>query len=56
MPRLLRLPAWPLTLKVPLLVAALMIAVAVIISQIVLSRLVKDQEANLTLLANAWKT
>ena len=44
----------PLTLKVPLLVAALMIAVAVIISQIVLSRLVKDQEANLTLLANAY--
>ena len=54
MPRLLRLPAWPLTLKVPLLVAALMLAVAVIISQIVLSRLVKDQETNLTLLANAY--
>lgn len=45
---------WPLTLKVPLLVAVLMIAVAVIISQIVVSRLVKDQEANLTLLANAY--
>ena len=54
MPRLLRLPAWPLTLKVPLLVAALMLAVAVIISQIVLSRLIKDQETNLTLLANAY--
>ena len=54
MSRFPRLPAWPLTLKVPLLVAALMIAVAVIISQIVLSRLVKDQEANLTLLANAY--
>ena len=54
MPRLLRLPAWPLTLKVPLLVATLMIAVAVIISQIVLTRLVKDQEANLALLANAY--
>lgn len=54
MQRLLRLPAWPLTLKVPLLVAALVIAVAAIISQIVLSRLIKDQEANLTLLANAY--
>ena len=52
--RFFRLPAWPLTLKVPLLVAALMIAVAVIVSQIVLTRLVKDQEANLTLLANAY--
>jgi len=54
MSRFPRLPAWPLTLKVPLLVAALMIAVAVIISQIVLTRLVKDQETNLTLLANAY--
>jgi len=54
MSRFPRLPAWPLTLKVPLLVAALMIAVAVMISQIVLSRLVKDQETNLTLLANAY--
>ena len=45
---------WPLTLKVPLLVAGLMIAVAVIISQIVLSRLVKDQESNLSLLADAY--
>lgn len=45
---------WPLTIKVPLLVAGLMIAVAVIISQIVLSRLVKDQETNLSLLANAY--
>jgi signal transduction histidine kinase len=54
MSRFPRLPAWPLTLQVPLLVAALMIAVAVMISQIVLSRLVKDQETNLTLLANAY--
>ena len=54
MPRLLRLPAWPLALKVPLLVAALVITVAVMISQVVLSRLVKDQETNLTLLANAY--
>ena len=54
MPRLLRLPAWPLALKVPLLVAALVITVAVMISQVVLSRLVKDQETNLALLANAY--
>ena len=54
MSRLLRLPRLPLTLKVPLLVAALVIVVAVIISQVVLSRLIKDQEANLALLANAY--
>ena len=49
-----RVNAWPLTLKVPLLVAALMVAVAVAMSQIVLSRLVKVQEVNLNLLANAY--
>ena len=54
MSRLPRLPRLPLTLKVPLLVAALVIVVAVIISQVVLSRLIKDQEANLALLANAY--
>src|SRR5579863_9518786 len=54
MSRLLRVPRLPLTLKVPLLVAALVIAVAAVISQIVLSRLIKDQETNLTLLADAY--
>ena len=54
MSRLPRLPRLPLTLKVPLLVAALVIVVAVIISQVVLSRLIKDQETNLALLANAY--
>jgi hypothetical protein len=54
MRRFLRIPAWPLTVTVPLLVAGLMIAVAVVISQIVVSRLVRDQETNLTLLANAY--
>ena len=49
-----RMIAWPLTVKVPLLVAALMIAVAAIISQVVVSRLADDQEANLKLLANAY--
>ena len=50
----LHLPRLPLTVKVPLLVAALVIAVAVVISQVVLSRLIKDQETNLALLANAY--
>ncbi len=54
MPRLLRITAWPLTVKVPLLVAGLMVAVAVAISQIVLSRLASDQEANLRLLSSAY--
>lgn len=52
--RLLRIPAWPLTVTVPLVVAGLMIAVAVVISEIVVSRLIRDQETNLTLLANAY--
>jgi signal transduction histidine kinase len=52
--RFLRMPAWPLTVTVPLLVAGLMIAIAVVISEIVVSRLVRDQESNLTLLANAY--
>lgn len=54
MPRFLRITSWPLTVKVPLLVAGLMVAVAVAISQIVLSRLAKDQETNLRLLSNAY--
>jgi signal transduction histidine kinase len=52
--RLLRITSWPLTVKVPLLVAGLMIAVAAAISQIVLSRLARDQETNLRLLSNAY--
>ena len=46
--------AWPLTLKVPLLVSGLMVGVAVMISQVVLSRLVADQESNLRLLTSAY--
>jgi len=49
-----RTASWPLTLKVPLLVAALVVAVAAVISQVVLSRLAQDQEANLRLLTNAY--
>lgn len=54
MRRFLDITAWPLTVKVPLLVAGLMVAIAVVISQIVLSRLAKDQETNLGLLTNAY--
>src|SRR5271169_454253 len=54
MPRLSRITAWPLALKVPLLVSGLMVGVAVMISQVVLSRLIDDQENNLRLLTNAY--
>ena len=46
--------AWPLALKVPLLVSGLMVGVAVMISQVVLARLVADQESNLRLLTGAY--
>ena len=46
--------AWPLVLKVPLLVAFLMIAVAVLISHIVLRRLAEDQETNLRQLTESY--
>jgi signal transduction histidine kinase len=48
------LSAWPLTVKIPLAVAALMILVATAVSQVVLSRLESDQENNLRLLAGAY--
>ncbi len=46
--------SWPLALKVPLLVAFLMIAVAGIISHIVLQRLAEDQETNLRQLTESY--
>jgi signal transduction histidine kinase len=46
--------SWPLAWKVPLLVAALMVGIAAMISQIVLSKLISDQENNLRLLTNAY--
>jgi two-component system OmpR family sensor kinase len=52
--RLLRVAAWPLVVKVPVLVAGLMVAVAVAISQIVLWRFVHDQESNLGQLSSAY--
>jgi signal transduction histidine kinase len=51
---LLRVANWPLAWKVPLLAAGLMIGVAVLISQFVLSRLASDQESNLRLLTSAY--
>ena len=50
----LRPTRWPLTAKVPLLVVALMIGVAVVIGKVVLDRLASDQESNLRLLTNAY--
>ena len=54
MPSLLRIGSWPLAGKVPLLAAALIVGVAILISQIVLSRLTADQESNLRLLTSAY--
>ena len=51
---LVRIANWPLAWKVPLLAAGLMIGVAVLISQFVLSRLASDQESNLRLLTSAY--
>ena len=45
---------WPVAWKVPLLAATLLIGVAFIISQIVLTRLKADQENNLPLLTSAY--
>jgi len=49
-----RIAAWPLVVKVPVLVAGLMIAVAYAMSQVVLWRSVQDQERNLRLLTSAY--
>lgn len=54
MTRLLRVSTWPLSLKVPVFAAGLMIGIAVVISQVVFSRLVQDQESNLRLLTSAY--
>ncbi len=46
--------AWPFTLKVPLVVAALMIAVSALITDRVLERLAQTQEKHLEQLADAY--
>jgi signal transduction histidine kinase len=52
--RLLRIAAWPLAVKVPVLAAGLMITVATTISYVVLWRFVQHQESNLELLASTY--
>jgi two-component system OmpR family sensor kinase len=53
-PTLLSLGRWPLALRVPLLVAALMVGVAAVLSQGVLHRLARDQERHLAELSAAY--
>src|SRR5438132_13230397 len=52
--RLWHIAAWPLVVKVPVLVAGLMVTVAVTTSQVVLWRFAQDQESNLGLLTGAY--
>jgi signal transduction histidine kinase len=54
MPSLYRIAAWPLVVKVPVLVVGLMITVAFTISQVVLWRSIEDQKRNFRLLTNAY--
>ncbi len=54
MKTLLRPRSWPLTLKVPLLVAFLMVSVAVLVSHVILQRLAEDQESNLQQLTESY--
>ena len=54
MSRPLHIAAWPLVVKVPVLVAGLMVTVAFTISQVVLWRFMQDQENNLRLLTSAY--
>jgi len=52
--RLWHIAAWPLVIKVPVLVAGLMVTVAVTTSQVVLWRFAQDQKSNLELLTDAY--
>ncbi len=45
---------WPITIKVPLLVAALMLAISFVISNTVRSRLAQTQERNLQALSRTY--
>src|SRR6516164_6936327 len=54
MVRLWRIAAWHLVVKVPVLVAGLMVTVAVTTSQVVLWRFAQDQKSNLELLTGAY--
>jgi signal transduction histidine kinase len=50
----LRIAAWPLLVKVPVLAAGLMITGAAAISQVVFWRFAEDQESNLRVLTSAY--
>jgi signal transduction histidine kinase len=52
--RLWHIATWPLVVKVPVLVAGLMVTVAFTTSQVVLWRFAQDQESNLKLLTGAY--
>jgi signal transduction histidine kinase len=54
MVRLWHIAAWPLVVKIPVLVAGLMVTVAVTTSQVVLWRFAQDQKSNLELLTGAY--
>jgi signal transduction histidine kinase len=54
MVRLWHIAAWPLVVKVPVLVAGLMVTVAVTTSQVVLWRFAQDQKSNIELLTGAY--
>ena len=54
MPRLWHIAAWPMVVKVPVLVAGLMVTAAVTTSELVLWRLAQEQEKNLALLTNTF--
>jgi len=54
MVRLWHIAAWPLVVKVPVLVAGLMVTVAVTTSQVVLWRFAQDQKSHLELLTGAY--
>jgi hypothetical protein len=54
MVRLWHVAAWPLVVKVPVLVAGLMVTVAVTTSQVVLWRFAQDQKSNLERLTGAY--
>jgi hypothetical protein len=54
MVRLWRIATWPLVVKVPVLVAGLMVTVAVTTSQVVLWRFAQNENTNLGLLTGAY--
>ena len=54
MVRLWHIAAWPVVVKVPVLVAGLMVTVSVTTSQVVLWRFAQDQKSNFGLLSGAY--